>query len=286
MECFDVKPREMGSETFYGSTDVLCCPNCDNEITFETFVNHYASSWFCEFECDRAELVQVNGLLDLLEELGSCNSELKKLKSESGDLQRRLELLVEKAQKTNGYILIVEGDDDEEVWNRLLLREGVDVARVNIAKYGDGGLDSAIKAAKYFKGRILKTIPHKLIVDSDNRGDERRIRLKKAGIRNFHILSKKEIESYLLEPKALSQILNADLRTIRQELHKTRKHGKEELDRLFMQIMGKKATPSAKALIAGALEKVPPEMDRIIREIKAAIYELDKILQESEDYEY
>ncbi len=284
-ECFDHQQREMGFETFYGSTDILYCPNCDEEITFESFISYYAMSWFCEFECDNAELVQINQLRLYLKALHESKMELRKLQSKEKDILRRLELLAEHAKKMNGYILIVEGDDDLEVWNRLLMTKNVDLTKIDIAKYGEGGMDAAIKAAKFFKGKVLKTIPHKLIIDSDNMGDEIKNKLRKSGIKSYHILEKKEIESYLIEPKALSQILNIDMKTIDEELNNIGANpGKEQLDHIFRTFTGKKATSSAKGLVAGALEKTPIEIDEIINNIKLEIVKNAPIIREYENY--
>lgn len=289
MEHYQSIPRAMGNEMNYGGTDVFECP-CGNEIEIETLVNYYATSWFCDFDCNGATLTRIHFLWDIIHDLHNAKIKVRVLSNEKKFLDYRLKTLVDHALKTRGYVLIVEGNDDEEIWNQFLRRNwnyygNIDISRINIAKYGSGGIDAAIKATKYFKGRVLKAIPHKLILDSDNKKDEKIKLLKKNGIApsKYHILDLKEIESYLFEAQAISKIITVDKKRIDEDLNNFKPIGKEQLDAIFKKHLGRNASSSEKGLIARALKELPLEIKTIIKEIIVETTKLDDVIYDTND---
>lgn len=278
--------REMGSQVIYGGSDTFYCEKCDNEITVEVSVDNYAHGWDVEIGTNEATPMLIEGLENFLEGLHDKSCKLKELEVQKTDLESRLQVLVEHAIKTRGYVLIVEGDDDEEVWGQLIRNFGIDSSRVNIAKYGDGGLNSAIKAAKFFRGRILKSTPHKLIIDSDNERKKVIQELKKHGIKpvDCHILRRKEIESYLMDSHAIAQILNVSKSIIDYNMKEFGCSGKEELNKIFKKHTGKKATPSLKGVLARALNPIPAELKKILEEINIQTTKMDRAIEDNEDY--
>lgn len=286
IEAFQSLDRQMGTETLYGRTEDYICQKCENTITIDVTVSHYTYCWDCEVEVEGATPVFVDFLEDYIKKLHKQKVEFKQLKSEKADLESRFKTLLEHVKKTGGYVLIVEGKDEKQIWSQFARRTGIDVSRLNIAMYGKGGLDEAIKLAKQFKGLVLKSIPHKLVIDSDNEKKEKIEKLRRNEINqsNYHILEKKEIESYLMDAQAISQVLSVSKSVIEKDLKTFGMAGKEQLDALFKKHSGTKATSSVKGLIARAIRELPFEITEILREIEKKSTMIDEAIEKDEEF--
>jgi len=188
--------------------------------------------------------------------------------------------------KRHGFLIIVEGDDDLEVIRQFFINGGIDMNRISIVKYGKGGCEEAIKFLKSFKSRILKEIPHLLILDSDNKKEEYEKKLKSEGFlkEEYYIFDQKEIESYLIDIKAISTILSVPEKIISRDLKIKKTMGKEELDYIFEKYYGAKPDSQTKGLIAKNMD-VPVEFVNIIEIIFNSLEQYRHLIEGEEDYE-
>ena len=143
-------------------------------------------------------------------------------------------------------------------------------------------MDEAIKACTLLDKPVLKDIPKKLILDSDNNRDETEKKLKKYGIgkENYHILEKKEIDSYLIDSKALSTVSGLDEKYVEDLIEKHKITSKGGLENMFFKELGIKATSEIKGLIARNLPDTPEEFKAICEEIKNTLAERDMLLEQ------
>jgi len=281
------KEREMGPEYWYFDTQYYNCPNCGQSIIADLILTQYAYIWDCELDLSGAEKIHLEGLRELAEikaHYESILSEKRTLEQRILILQNRIQQIKDRAESIKIYVLIVEGKDDQVIWEQFLKREGAPMDSIEILTYGKGGIDEAIKAATMFRGRVLRKIPHKLIIDSDNNIKEVESKLKKHGIRrdNFHILKEKEIEAYLLDEEAIARVLSIDITELKEFIKKLKgARGKEKLDAIGNRFIGHPPNSQTKGLIARAIKEVPEEIRSIISEI---IKVLSSEIME-EDYE-
>jgi len=269
----DTNPREMGTELFYSREETYNCSNCNNEIDVNIEFNYYAWSWFADFEAYGATIIHLEDFDKYVKEWYKFKHDRETYKSRTEYLSDYIESLIEYVEKTGGYVLLVEGPDDERIWRQILYREGVDTSHIAITKYGVGGITEAIKAIQFFRKPVLKEIPHKLILDSDNTKEDKIKELKSQGLREseYHVLEKKEIESYLINTTAISNIMSEEESYVQSLIDKYKPKGKEDLDKLFMEILGMKSTPEIKALIIRALPEIPEELKTIAEEIHSEL---------------
>lgn len=279
--------REMGPQYFYYDQNYSNCPNCGQDIDTDLMLTEYAYCWDYELDLSGAESILVEGLKSLAErqaKLESRTLETETLEKRMARLKDRIKQLKKQSESKNMYVLIVEGKDDQVVWEQFLLQENTPIHSIEILKYGDGGLDEAIKAAVMFRGRKLKMIPHKLIIDSDNNLEIAKKKLEKRGISesDFHILQKKEIDAYLLDQEAISQVLSINAEELEEFCGQLKGvKGKETLEAIGNHFIGRPLDSQSKGLIARAMKNTPEEIHSIISEIRAKVQEFDI----EEDYE-
>lgn len=192
---------------------------------------------------------------------------------EHGNLQQELDFLKQEQVKQNiKYILVLEGKDDVFVWRGLLQKKGIEPDSNNIRIISgshDGGFTEAISAFQAIK-KIQLQCKMKLVVDSDNKKEAQEKKIKDANIGSseYKILEEKEIESYLLDAKALSSITSVSKDIVENKIRSVKRRGKEQLDQLFRELGFSKPDEQTKQLIARALSTIPQEIDDIINEIK------------------
>ncbi len=173
-------------------------------------------------------------------------------------------------RKSPSYLLIVEGRDDVKVWGKFLEREKVDPIKVRVASSGKpaGGNTKALEIGKFIKRARIPT-PFKIILDSDNKHQEKEETLKKEGFKDneYHILSGKEIESYLVDAKAISSLTAKPTEEVEESIHSAQGSGKAKLKNIFLQLGFSEPNGCSKEYLAAQIE-IPEEILRLIKEIK------------------
>jgi len=173
-------------------------------------------------------------------------------------------------RKSPSYLLIVEGRDDVKVWGKFLERENVDPIKVRIASSGEpaGGHTKALEIGKFIKRARIPT-PFKIILDSDNKHQEKEETLKKEGFKDneYHILSEKEIESYLVDAKAISSLTAKPTEEVEESIHSAQGSGKAKLKNIFLQLGFSEPNDCSKEYLAAQIE-IPEEILLLIKEIK------------------
>lgn len=173
-------------------------------------------------------------------------------------------------RKSPSYLLIVEGRDDVKVWGKFLEREDIDPIRVRVASSGEpsGGHTKALEIGKFIKRARIPT-PFKIIVDSDNKHQEKEDTLKQGGFKpnEYHILSEKEIESYLIDAKAISNVTAKSIEEVNKAIENSKGSGKEKLNNIFTQLGFSETNDCTKEYLAAQID-IPDEILLLIKEIK------------------
>lgn len=172
-------------------------------------------------------------------------------------------------RKSPSFLVIVEGRDDVKVWSKFLEREDTDPIKVRVVGSGEPGNDNkAIEMGKFLKKARIPTL-FKIILDSDNKKEEKEQKLKNDGFKQseYHVLLKKEIEDYLLDPKVISGITGKSEEEVNEAITKAQGAGKEKLNNVFKNLKLSKPDEGVKELLAARVE-MPEEMLAIINEIK------------------
>ena len=268
--------RSQGGEIHYTSTEFFNCAQCNQDIYIDILITYYVSNWFCVIECTDATPVWIDGfywICDQLKQLELTKLNISSLKYYEATLLRRIKSLIEERAKYSSFILLVEGKDDIAIWRRWLNKEGLDHSTISIVKYGPGGQEEAIKAAKFFRAPGLKSIPHKVILDPDGKRDnliKRLIKEEQLDKKSFHVLENKEIEAYLIEPRAIAKILSRDTNEVEAFIAKLRGgNGKEKLGKIFKEFDGPKVTTEMKETIVIHQSSIPFEINEILQEIRS-----------------
>jgi predicted ATPase len=168
--------------------------------------------------------------------------------------------------KLPSFLLVVGGREDVKIWNKFLDRQGIDLTKIRVVRSDGEKKDIAI--GKFLKKARIP-IPFMIIQDSDNKRKEKEEVLKKAGFTQdeYYILSRKEIEDYLLDPKAISTIIGRDIQEVERQIKKARGEGKEKLENLFMLLGLSKPDESMKELLASRVE-MQEEILSVINKIR------------------
>jgi len=173
-------------------------------------------------------------------------------------------------RKSPSYLLIVEGRDDVKVWAKFLERADIDPIRVRVASSGEpsGGHTKALEIGKFIKRARIPT-PFKIIVDSDNKHQEKEDTLKQEGFKpnEYHILSEKEIESYLIDAKAISNVTAKSIEEVSKAIENSKGSGKEKLNNIFTQLGFSEPNDCTKEYLAAQID-IPDEISLLIKEIK------------------
>ncbi len=179
--------------------------------------------------------------------------------------------------KQSRFLLIVEGRDDVKVWRQFLIKAGLepDENRIVIIpglREKGQGRNEAILVAKLLL-RLGISIPWKLILDSDARNREVTTELDGHSIpkKNFHVLRRKELESYLINVDSLSALLHLKPEQAQQFISKSKSTGKETLDNIFELSNVSRPNSNVKELLAANLPALDPEISALISEIRSEI---------------
>ncbi|MEM2969352.1 MAG: AAA family ATPase [Candidatus Bathyarchaeia archaeon] len=170
------------------------------------------------------------------------------------------------------FLLIVESREDVKIWNKFLNREGIDLMKVRVVSSGEpGGGNKDMEMGKFLK-RARIPIPFMVIRDSDNKKQEKEKELEKAGFKQneYYVLSKKEIEDYLLDPEAISGIVGRTVEEVKKQMEKAKGEGKEKLENLFKLLELSKPDEGVKELLASRV-KIPQETLSIIDKIRKSL---------------
>jgi len=176
--------------------------------------------------------------------------------------------------KSPSFLLIVEGRDDVKIWNKFLEREGTDPMKIRVVGSGEpGGGNKDIEVGKFLK-RARIPIPFMIIRDSDNKKEEKEKELQKEGFKQeeYHVLSKKEIEDYLLDPKAISGITGKTLEQVSETITSTKGTGKEKLENVLASLGLSELDTGVKELLAARVE-TPDEISSLIDKIREKVGE-------------
>jgi hypothetical protein len=215
--------------------------------------------------------VAIGGLEELVSEYWNRGNKCLETEKTADILRLRLDAFVKHTEKHKMFVLIVEGKDDQSVWQQFLMRESISRMEVEIVSFGDGGINEAIKLATVFKGPKLQNVPNILVIDSDNKLAEKIAKLKEKGIKNYYVLKQKEVDSYLLDNRALAKILSVSVEEVQACADEIKSQGKEKLENIFKHFTGRTPISEIKGLIARALDDIPPEFLEIIGIIRTAL---------------
>ena len=174
------------------------------------------------------------------------------------------------------YLLVVESRDDAKVWRQFFMNIGLNPEERQIVilsgmREGGEGTDEAIHVAKMLR-RIGTTIPWKLVLDSDGQADKTSSKLKTQDIPTgkYHILGKKEIESYLIDAEAIAKVTGKPIETV-QSVLKGNMHGKEGLENIFKQLGLTKPNANVKEVLAANLPSLDAEIASLISQVQEAV---------------
>jgi len=252
--------RQMGMEECFVASCIETCSSCGLDLRIDAQFVVYAHEWtFSDEECSNCEIANV--LIDPLVE------EICRFTSVDDEFEDWI------AEPT-GCAVFVEGDDDKAVIRELLQRQakqsGGDLRslRVHIFKGLGGGKERAAESAKYVADiakRVSSGIEYLIILDGDTREWAKSQNLVKAD--RIFVLSKKEIDSYLLVPRAIASACRVDETEVKKRLRGTPGEGKEELEQL-LRTYGFRPTPDVKKVIARHLDDVPHDFVELMERIQ------------------
>jgi len=172
--------------------------------------------------------------------------------------------------KLPSCLLIVEGRDDTKIWNKFLEMKGIKPSKIRAVSSGEpGGGNKDVEVAKFIK-RARIPIAFMIIRDSDNKKEKKERELEKEGFKQgeYHVLSKKEIEDYLLDHKTISGITGKSEQEVSEAIKNAKGAAKEKLDNIFMALKLSKPDVGIKELLASRIE-IPDEILSVINKIRS-----------------
>jgi len=264
----EVHEREMGPERYFAASCWGRCDNCDKEMSADLQFSVYAWSWvFIDADCENCEMTSLSGLRLIVKELTKSWAKLRSGEDESAD-EREIE---EWAQKPSGCAVFVEGEDDRSVISEFLRRqvegELFDLSIHLFRGLGGGGRELAVNSAKYVSEiakRVGSPIPYIIVLDGDASNWAKT--QKEIDASRVFVLSRKEIDSFLLESRAIAEVCGVTDEKVR-DLLGAKRQGKEELESILRKF-NVRPTPEVKQLIARHLTVVPDDFVRLMREIE------------------
>lgn len=175
---------------------------------------------------------------------------------------------------THDFLLVLEGKHDESVWKEFIKKDS-DVSSKKIKIIEGKGENNAIKIAVFLK--LLKDFgihppPFLLVLDSDNKKEDKETRLEKEGleISEFYVLDEKETESYLVDAEAISRVVAKPKEDVKKVIDETRGRGKEKLKDILKKF-GFDDSAGIKQSIAANMDKIPEDILSISEKIKTKI---------------
>jgi len=209
-----------------------------------------------------------DGLMNFYWVFPICPIHWVQLFAVGGDFEE-IDLLTRVNAERPSCILVVEGKDDRAILQQLLAKTKLDVTKIVLTTGAhEGGWEDAIRTVEFLK-RIRLKIPYFVVLDSDGDPKRKLSALTKLGVaeRNAHVLNEKEIESYIIDPRALGKVLNADSDEIARGLAEIKTKGKAKLDTIFKKCGLPNPDDQVKGLIARALPSVPDEIALLAKRI-------------------
>ena len=112
-----------------------------------------------------------------------------------------------------------------------------------------------------------------LIEDSDNIKENKEKRLKDEGFSEgeFHIFSEKELESYLIDPIAISKLTNKSIEEVEDAIRISNGRGKEELANIFKNLSLSKPKAETKELLVTNMNAIPEEICQIVDKVEGKL---------------
>jgi len=176
------------------------------------------------------------------------------------------------AEEPTGCAVFVEGEDDKVVIDEFLKRLiGVELSNYGVHIFtalGGGGKERAVDSARYVARvgeRVNRKIPYLIVLDGDASGWVKT--QKEIEIGKLFVLSEKEIDSYLLDPRAIAEVCNVVETEVVKKLKYSKGGGKETLEHVI-QSCGVRPSPQVKQLVARHLKAVPGDFIRMLETIR------------------
>jgi len=130
-----------------------------------------------------------------------------------------------------------------------------------------------VEVAKFIK-RARIPVAFMIIRDSDNKKEKKERELEKEGFKQgeYHVLSKKEIEEYLLDHKTISGITGKSEQEVSEAIKNAKGAGKEKLEKVFKNLGISKLGEGMKELLAQRVD-MPEEISLVIDKIREKVGE-------------
>jgi predicted ATPase len=180
------------------------------------------------------------------------------------------------------FILVVE--DNDKMWKKFIENSNLfsNPEEIEIIKGGkedeNGGWTEAIKTGVLLKLLCnigILSLPFMIVLDSDNKKGEKEKKLQESGFsrEEHHVLSKKEIEDYLLDARAISRITGRSEDKVSAAISKSKGGGKEKLKNVFrnLDLNELKVTEDVKVLLVENMEGIPDEISLILSKVKRGL---------------
>lgn len=182
------------------------------------------------------------------------------------------------------FVLITEGRDDVKVWGKFIEKSNLfpDQKEIKVIKGEEdkeekGGWTMAIKKMgllKLLNDLGILSIPFMGVLDSDNRKDEKIHKLQEANFSSdnyYCILSKGEIEDYLLDSKAISKVTGKGVEEVDKAIIASKGSGKKKLAKVFKILGFSEPSAETKELLVANLETHPQEIESMLQSISEKI---------------
>lgn len=173
-------------------------------------------------------------------------------------------------------VLIVDGEDDKAVWEELISRfsEGLKDKVTVIHGEGEAGGMRFAQLLQLVNEFGVNSMPFLLVQDSDGDPTHKEAATLAKDLKpdNLHVLSEKEIDSYLCNTRAIARAFNRKDNEIASILATSGK-GKAPLERVCSRFApaGRK-DPATKAAIARFLEREDvPELIEVLEKVSARL---------------
>jgi hypothetical protein len=198
---------------------------------------------------------------------------------ESADVSALLELTggreeIEewKEDRGSGCAVFVEGQDDEAVIGELLFKQllespserGIHIFRGMGGEGKEGAVQTATYIARLIR-RLNRNIAYLVVLDGD--AAKWVSSQKEIASSNLFLLSKRQIETYLLDPKAIARVCNVPDAEVLKRLEHSKGNDKQRLERVVNDF-GVRPTTQVKQLIARHLDIVPHDFVNMLETIR------------------
>jgi hypothetical protein len=257
--------REMGSEVYYAGQCIGECGSCGLEdLSVEVQFTVYAN------QCEFFDYRENNCIFTNISGYDRTLTKIRDAVFRSYTRAVDEEALAEWVRDPAGCAVFVEGDDDQAVVDEFLKRSA-NLWRAGYAwqlfkGMSGGGKEQAVRSANYVSKvskRIGRSIPYLIVVDGDAKDwldsqDE-------IDPKRLFLLSEKEIDSYLLQPKAIAEVFDVAESVIQTMMPSG--GGKEQLESLIRRL-GFQPRAEVKRIIARHVEPIPPDFIKMFERIQ------------------